>query len=487
MASFPLRFLLAPALALAAAVVAARETPPMPIPAHGVIGVEEAHLGAAFWIDQLAQPQRVLLDRGAIEAQNAELLRIDPSMHDLAALPAKLPRDEVARWIGNLATLSADGYFGEDGRSVPRATLDAIAANRALDSIAEQRETRHGLVVRRAALRAFPTLLRVFSEPHDQDIDRFQESALFPGTPVVVVHESRDGKWWFVISERYAAWIEKSAVALGSAEEVAGYARARPYRIVTGAVEHTVYTREQPALSRLQLDMGLRLPLALGWPENRPVNGQHPYASHVIQLPLRREDGSLAMAPALLPKVADTRADYLPLTEANLLTQAFKFLGERYGWGHSYDARDCSGFVSDVYHSFGLEMPRNTRDQATSPALRKRLFSAADTHAARVAAVDALRIGDLVYIPGHVMMMIGRIDGAPYVIHDTAGLSYRRADGGIARVKLNSVSVSPLLPLMFNERDSYIDRMTSIVRIAPDSPPPDASPAPPASSAKTTP
>jgi len=75
-----------------------------------------------------------------------------------------------------------------------------------------------------------------------------------------------------------------------------------------------------------------------------------------------------------------------------------------------------------------------------------------------------LQVGDLIYIPGHVMMMLGRIDGEPYVIHDTGGLSYR-SEGGMRRVKLNEVSVTPLRPLMFNDKQSYIDRMTSIVRI----------------------
>jgi len=64
-----------------------------------------------------------------------------------------------------------------------------------------------------------------------------------------------------------------------------------------------------------------------------------------------------------------------------------------------------------------------------------------------------------------VMMAIGAIDGEPYVIHDTTGLSYRRSDGSKARVTLNEVSVSPLTPLLFGDTQLYIDRMTSIVRI----------------------
>jgi hypothetical protein len=36
------------------------------------------------------------------------------------------------------------------------------------------------------------------------------------------------------------------------------------------------------------------------------------------------------------------------------------------------------------------------------------------------------------------------------------------------RTQLNAVSVTPLIPLQFNETESYVDRMTSIVKIVPD-------------------
>jgi len=153
------------------------------------------------------------------------------------------------------------------------------------------------------------------------------------------------------------------------------------------------------------------------------------------------------------------------LTRANIIRQAFRFLGERYGWGHDFEGRDCSGFVSDVYRSMGVQMPRNTGDQASSPGLAHTLYTDKDNHEARLAAALALEVGDLVYIPGHVMMVIGKVDGKPYVIHDVGGIGLRQADGSLRRIKLNEVAVTPLLPLMFDERTSFLDRMTSIVRI----------------------
>lgn len=438
----------------------------LPVPPSGVLGVGPAQLTPEFWIGLRPQPDTVLLTPAQIAAQNAKLLADDPSMHDLRKLPATLDRAQVDAWLDTVSTPPTRPLYDVDGQPVPEATIKAIVANAHRDAVPASEPTRYGLVVKRAALRSLPTDLRVFSHPGDTDIDRFQETAEFPGTPVVVAHTSADGHWLFVVSPRYAAWTHRENVAIGSAKQVFDYAGRTAARVVTGGTVHTVYTRERPAVSQLQLDMGERVPLATDLPPDQPVNGQTPYAAHVLELPVRNDDGTLAFAPALVQINKDTSPDYLPLTEANIIRQAFKFLGERYGWGHAYDGRDCSGFVSDVYRSMGVEMPRNTSRQAISPALDHQTFDAQDDHAERLKAAMALKVGDLVYIPGHVMMVIGQWKGQPWVIHDVLGMSYRQDDGSTRHVKLNAVSVTPLLPMLYGKDGStFIDHMTSIVRI----------------------
>lgn len=434
------------------------------IPAHAVIGVEEVHLDPKFWIGRQSDAEKAVLDANAIAAQNVKLQRTDPSLHDIEHLPATLTAAQVKAWIGELSQRPTRALFDEQGHDVPAATLDELVSKLDLGKVPDTQHARYGMVVRRADVRTFPTRLRVFSSRGDTDIDRFQESALFPGTPVVIVHASSDGEWLFVISTLYAAWIEKQYVADGSAQQVFDYTRKEPYLVVTGSTARTVYTREQPEVSELQLDMGVRVPVVGDWPADKPVNGQHPYAAHVIELPVRGSDGALRFTPALLSRTADVATDYLPLNRANLLQQSFKFLGERYGWGHSYNARDCSGFVSEIYRSFGVQLPRNTRDQGLSPALNRITFTAADSHEKRLAVLRELQVGDLIYIPGHVMMVIGYDHGMPYVIHDTTGITYRN-DNAITRVQLNGVSVTPLSPLLLGENQPLIDRIYSIQRI----------------------
>jgi cell wall-associated NlpC family hydrolase len=156
---------------------------------------------------------------------------------------------------------------------------------------------------------------------------------------------------------------------------------------------------------------------------------------------------------------------YLPYTRQNLLRQSFKFLGERYGWGHSYNARDCSGFVSDVYKTFGILLPRNSGDQGLSAIGSNLRFDRATLAEARVESLQSLEVGDLIYMPGHVMMYLGEVNGEPYVIHDVHGLSYDTADGEYSSGVLSGVSVTPLLPLRAGNDRSYVDSIASIKKI----------------------
>ena len=459
------RLALACLLALLLAAPLAAKEPIPPGSGTGVVGVEEAQLRAEYWLARLPAPDAVLMTPAQIAVQNARLLREDPSMHELAALPRTMARADVAARISTLSKPPSRPLFFQDGRPVPAEWLASLVAAANLEALPRRQALRFGLVVGRAPLRTFPDATRVFGDTEDQDIDRFQESALFAGTPVAVLHASHDGHWLFVLAPNYAAWIEARAVAIGERAAVLAYATRQPARVVLGARADTVFTPEAPALSALRLEMGQRLPLHPLAPGEQ-VNGQNAYTAWPVSLPVRGADGALAFAPALLPKIADTAAQPLPLTRANLVRQAFKFLGERYGWGHDYQGRDCSGFVAEVYRSLGVELPRNTGDQSKSPVLANRTqFTQRDDRAARERALAKVRAGDLLYIPGHLMMVLGHVDGKLYVIHDIQGGSYLGSRGELQRMHLNAVSVTPFAPLRFDDSSDFTDKLSTILRI----------------------
>ena len=113
----------------------------------------------------------------------------------------------------------------------------------------------------------------------------------------------------------------------------------------------------------------------------------------------------------------------------------------------------------------GVYILPDTRDQGRNPAFVHQLFSASDSHESRVKAVMDAQAGDLIVVPGHVLMILGHVHGEPYVIQDVPYAVFRDSTGKIQMTKLNQVSVTPLLPLLADEQHTYVDAMTSLVHV----------------------
>ena len=114
----------------------------------------------------------------------------------------------------------------------------------------------------------------------------------------------------------------------------------------------------------------------------------------------------------------------------------------------------------------GIVLPPYTSLQGSSASVQHRLFTKADSHAERVKALQQAQVGDLVVVPGHVLMIIGHLNGQPYVIQDVPYAVFKDpATGQVRMTKLNQVSVTPLLPLYADPQTLYVDAMTSLVRV----------------------
>ena len=423
--------------------------------------LQPQQLNPQFWQKQLSQGDKVLLSQAQIAERNQQTFAQQTEMQQLNRLPTSYTAAALKQVVQQVSQIPTAKRFYTDGTALTAAHWQAYQAMLAIDSIKADNPLQFGLVVKRTALRAFPTLDRVVNEQGNADLDRFAETALFVAEPVAVLHRSRDNGWLLVQSFNYTGWVQAADVAIGSRQQVLSYAEQAPFIVITAAKAHTVYTPEQPALSELQLDMGVRLPLLSAADTGFNVHGQNPAASYIVQLPVRQADGSLQLMPALLPLSTDVSQGYLPFTEHNLLRQAFKFLGERYGWGHDYNGRDCTGFISEIFRSFGLLMPRNSGQQGQGSYGRNLRFDAQSSQQQKLEAVRQAKVGDLLYFPGHVSMFIGMVQQQPFMIHSVNTLIYP-TDKGLYQGRLNGVVVTPLMPLQANTEQSYLDALYAI-------------------------
>ncbi|NQY88195.1 MAG: SH3 domain-containing protein [Colwellia sp.] len=425
-----------------------------------VIGMSEIQLSPSHWLDKLAEDNTPLMSQTSITQFNQSLVQNNPYIVEPLAMADTLSKVQLLEKIGSISKPSTHKRFYDNGEQLDQHDYAAYIESTNQNAIKAENPVTFGLVVKRSMLRTFPTLDRVFKWGKDRDLDRFQESGLFPGDAVAILHVSKDQEWYLVQAYNYLAWMPKEDVAIGNKAEIAAFKNDENFIIVTGSKVFTNHVPNHAELSNIQLDMGIRLPLAKRSEYGNALYGQNPFANYIVKLPVRNIEGKLALKLVPIPRGQDVRVGYLPFTKQNLVSQSFKFLGERYGWGHDYNARDCTGFIGEIYKSFGLLMPRNSGQQAKGDYGQNHFFGKDTAKADKLQAIKHMQVGDLIYIPGHVMMYLGEENSKPYVIHDVKGLSYIDERGEVYRGTLNGVSVTPLLPLK-----DYVNNITNIKRI----------------------
>ena len=427
--------------------------------------MQETMLSPNYWKNKLTIRQSPILTRQQIALQNATLFRSNQHMNDLSRYPTNLDKSDITNKIANASKTPSSNRYYKDGSQVSVENFKKYEMALNLKALSNEIITRFGMVVKRTNLRSFPTSDAVYKTPDDFNLDRFQETALFPTEIVAVLHQSKDQNWYFVVSYNYAGWVKRKDIAIGDREKILQYKNANSFLVITGDKVFTTYNPKRSKVSNVQLDMGTKMKLVDQPFIPNSLDGQNTYASHVIKLPTRSDKGALKFELALISKRKDVHLGYLPFTRQNVIDQSFKFLGERYGWGHSYNARDCTGFVGDIYKTFGILMPRNTGQQATSNQGQNIHFSQSATTNDKIAEIKSLEAGDLIYTPGHVMMFLGMQDDKPFVIHDVSGIAYFKEDGSYYENSLNGVSVTPLLPLQENPEISYLDMIYNLKKI----------------------
>ena len=99
-----------------------------------------------------------------------------------------------------------------------------------------------------------------------------------------------------------------------------------------------------------------------------------------------------------------------------LIIETEKFLGAPYLWGgRSFFGIDCSGFAQCISRRFGVELPRDSKDQRN--------------HGIEIARKD-IQPGDLLFFPGHVTIAVSET----MMIHSSLG------NGGVAYNSLDPKS-----------------------------------------------
>ncbi|MBR0442122.1 MAG: SH3 domain-containing protein, partial [Firmicutes bacterium] len=293
-----------------------------------------------------------------------------------------------------------------------------LVKNCAAGSIPGTVDPVYAVSVRRTVSYVLPSDDFVSGEPDEKYINDMVSAEVMPFTGVVILHESADKEWSFILNGTVCGWTRTEDLCICSdKDQWLAAARPESFITVTGCEIVMDETAVPTASSGMVLPMGTKLRLASG--STTAVSGRSALGCYTVEIPFRRDDGTLGFEQALVPVSEDVCEGYPAMTSSSVIEQAFKFLGRVYGWGGTLSSNDCSGFIRQVYSCYGFELPRNSLAIATLTDLGRSDCSEMTLPRKRQ-VIKNMPAGQLLYMDGHLMLYLGMDGDKPYVISSCA-------------------------------------------------------------------
>jgi len=412
-----------------------------------------------FWIKKIKNPTNLLLTPEKIHKMNEEnLKKQDLRLCRIKDLKEDWTREEVLSLLkedwGNFGR-TEEVRYGKNGIPLGDFFWNKLRDNLNQESMKERGRMVYALVVKRTDIRVFPTDELSMSTPYNFEFDRFQHSSISPGSPIGIYHFSQDQEWAYVQTHFIRGWIRTRDLAIAKKRsEVVDDEETKDRLLITG---NFVTVFADPPLHQpiFLAQMGDSFPLLSIPGKNKMAN-----ACYIIHIPGRKDNGQLIFQKGYIRADEDVHQGFLPYTQENVARQAFKMLHHPYGWGDRLGGRDCSRFIMDLFGTFGILVPRNSKEQAkvgTDLGLAE-----GKTEKEKQEFLDqSIPLATTLRLPGHIMLYLGKDKGKHYVIHSIWGIQKSGKTGPTVE-KIGKVVVSDLSLGRKGPNRSLLDRLTDI-------------------------
>ena len=405
-------------------------------------GVEPEMMRPEYWINLMDDPDGIVMNADEIDTFNKQLRskkvsfperfgKPDPLEKDFGTtllkglimnplkpldLPATISGDSLKSWIGyNVNFLNSRDFY--DNRNVTytaemkRELIEKMNIGAIPDSITR----RYGLIVNHSNSRYFPTDFPGFSETK-WELDFFQATGVLIGSPVTVLHQSKDGDFYFVETEIVRGWINAKNIAIGDRDYIRSITDSQSF-LMSASDKIPVYADKEHSIFSRHLYFSATMPLI----------GSHK-SGYVVIMPYRQQDGSLAVMNGFVRPDADIHVGYLPYTKRNVITQLFKLLNKPYGWGDQDNKRSCAGTMRVLIRCFGLKTGRHPSFLLSAPDTQTFIDPRLSTEEKLVEAAKIEPFVTMAGSPGHVVLYMGKgLNGKQYFMHQ-AGWGYDDGD-----------------------------------------------------------
>ncbi len=246
--------------------------------------------------------------------------------------------------------------YNNDYQANTKSWMDAIVANMQLNTFpnvnCNTSDMCHGITVENTNIRIIPTMNPSYAkitEPGEAyPFDYIQESNLWLGTPVMIVQQSKDHEWLLIKGPGLLGWVPTKSIAFVSKDFIKEWQN------------HAMVT---PILLKFTINPNLKLTT----PKIIYLGSLLPYIKHTANsfltlLPVTDANQQAKTISYNLSNYLVTRWPLIP-TPQNFNLLINQLLGMTYGWGGIGFDTDCSGTIQRLFGTFGIWLPRDSKNQ----------------------------------------------------------------------------------------------------------------------------
>ncbi|GAI73351.1 unnamed protein product, partial [marine sediment metagenome] len=233
--------------------------------------VEGFMLNPGYWIEKTGDAEKLILNEEEIIKFNRRSFRkmkskgFEEWLYDLETYPETITKGEL---LNTMKTYSSEDVFPKKSfydvhaNKIPKTVKREVLYQANFNGIPDEIRVEWGMLVKRENVRAFPTDTAFAEEPKGIDFDLFQLTVLPVGSPVAILYQSKNGKWYYIQSMIYKGWVKRENIALTkNKKEVFDYVNSDKFLIVT---ESRIETEPNPfikEISNILFQMGDKIPL----------------------------------------------------------------------------------------------------------------------------------------------------------------------------------------------------------------------------------
>ena len=364
-----------------------------------------------YWISKILTPDKIILDKKQILQLNKDIYNLHLGISNLKEYPKTIKKERLEKTFKQIFShISKRNYLNESGEHLFPDFFITLQNN--LD-IPEQDEinVRFAVTTKYNDVRLLPTSQKIISGINSKDLDRLQEESIDLGTPVIVLSQTKDKNWCFVVTPTEEGWIKTENLAFTDKKTFNKWLEMKKPVIVTEA-KADIFTDKDKTKFLEYARMGTKL----------PYTGKKGKRTICVNIPMSDKDGNLILQKGYLNS-RDSHAGYLPYTQRNALSLAFNHLNSPYGWGGSNGEQDCSGYLGQIFNCFGILLPETSVQKIKCGQVIK-LNKKDDDTIKNLSIIEQGVPGiSFIYLLGHIMLYIGNDNGKPYVIQSIWGVT----------------------------------------------------------------